>query len=102
MSRTAEEGDSWLKASCCRDEDEGTRTALPEKKDPNPRKFSTGLQWHACSRLQNVGYPQGTSFAGNLVTLVEKRCDVARKVTFVCFHMIFRHRQQTEMGECWI
>ncbi len=25
---------------------------------------------------------------------------MARKVTFVCFHIIFRHRQQTETGEC--
>ncbi len=55
---------------------------------------------HACSRLLHFCYPQGTRFAENIVTYVEKRCDVTRKVTFVCFRMIFRHRQQTEMGEC--
>ncbi len=49
------------------------KNSAGKKKDPNPRKFSTGLQWHACSRLLHFCYLQGTGFAENLVTLVEKK-----------------------------
>ncbi len=69
MSRTAEERASWLKASCCQDETEGTQTALPEKlcrekKGTSKRAFSACLQRHTIAT-----YRLKTSYVGEKVMI---------------------------------